>query len=93
MAARPGSENPLSGPRLPIGIEPLTPEHEELPDAAHGEKVPRCRTCGRPGIGRRINDFTLYLGGRRAGSYRICDECYYAANPIDPQAGDPLRAA
>ena len=58
-------------------------------DPALGEKVPRCRTCGT------VNDvieFTVHLGDKAVGTYRLCGICYYAANPIDPQAADPLAA-
>jgi hypothetical protein len=58
-------------------------------DPALGDKVPRCRTCGSP---HDVLELTLVHGGKPVGRYRLCGACYYAANPIDPQAGDPLAA-
>lgn len=58
-------------------------------DPALGNAVPRCRTCGSP---KDVLTFSLQLHGKPVGVYRICGACYYAANPIDPRAGDPLAA-
>ena len=83
-----GAWNPRSGPRHPSTIREERPDHD-LADPANGAKVPRCRTCGRPDLrGNRLLDFDLYLGGKRAGRYTICEGCYLAAN--DPPLADPL---
>jgi hypothetical protein len=83
----------LAGHRLPVAkLEPLPIEDDAVADPANGALVPRCRTCGRPENAVSLNLFALFLGKRRAGTYRLCDACFYAANPIDPRSGDPLQA-
>lgn len=85
----------LSGPRLPYrvrrDVEPLGESPDAAVDKAHGEKVTRCRTCGRPAIGLEVYEFTLMLGRKIAGTYRLCADCFRQANPFDPQKGDPLQ--
>lgn len=88
MPGRPWQRTKI-GPRHPI--EPLHNEHEFVADPANGEKVLRCRECGRPGLhGRRIYTFGLTLHGRTVGVYRLCDQCFESSNPRDPRDADPL---
>jgi hypothetical protein len=83
-----GAWNPRSGPHPPSRTRSVLLD-QKLADPANGETVPRCRTCGSPDLSDcHLLDFELYLGGRRAGSYRICERCFWIANP--PEIADPL---
>ena len=85
---RPGPWNHRSGPHLPSETHQERPERRYA-DPANGEVVPRCRTCGTPDLADcHLLDFELYFRGKRAGAYRICEGCFWRANP--PEIADPL---
>jgi hypothetical protein len=91
MAARPGVDNPLAGPRLPRNGAYFAPD--DIEDPAKGEKVPRCLTCGTPTqpiTGTFIPDRSQPYAGRHF-RYRLCIRCIEHAN--GPQDPDPLYAA
>jgi len=93
MPARQGPHHHFAGAHLAGKIERLTPEHDELADPANGEKVGRCRTCGRPDQpGNRLlaGTWTLATFSVR---YALCESCVIAVAPFDPRSGDPLQAA
>lgn len=77
MAARPGTDNPLSGPRLPRPIDVANP----------GDGC--FNGCGEL---RRsmLMDFLLVYRGKVAGHWLLCHDCYRWGNPQDPRAADPL---
>jgi hypothetical protein len=76
-----------SGARLPNGT--FTPD-DTAGDPADGETVPRCYTCGLPSqAGNGLLDFQLYLRGKRAGAYRLCERCFNRRNA--PPLADPLN--
>jgi hypothetical protein len=84
--ARPDVALRNSGPRLPNGTFAVTDDYS---DPANGERVPRCMTCGLPArTGNSLLDFELYLHGRRAGRYRLCERDFNRVNP--PPISDPL---
>lgn len=88
--ARTGGQPEWSTPRLPTAPKQLDPH--DIGDPAHGEKVPRCLTCGTPRelmVGTFIPDRDQHFAGRRF-RYRLCASCIQHANgPLDP---DPLDA-
>ncbi len=81
-----------SGPRLPSDHSRRLVSDDDIADPAKGERVPRCGSCGLPDQpASRLMDFALFLGGRRAGHYLLCERCWMAQNP--PPRADPLDAS
>lgn len=64
------------GPKVGPSPEPATAEDA---DPGKGAKVSRCTVCGMPSGKVMVGVWCgLY------GSIRICEHCWFAANPPDP---------
>lgn len=84
MGARPGSDNPWSGPRLKQSIrEPRTDDPDYDPSKGG------CFNCGDKA---GVMEFILVRKYVPAGHWRLCGPCWEWGNVRDPRDTDPLTA-